>query len=342
MAGRRLSRAARWNIGGGESFPRRAARAGRPRRSHSRRVRGLHGVGAGDRGCRGPASCDDRLAAARDVVCPAQDASRLSPCPPESLVPAGRGGHGDYGTRIPLCQRALERRRAAGRMPRCDRRAGGGRRRTARLGERHVLSFHRQATGMTATFDAVFLAQFRNLVLWRRDVRRFRPDPITRERIDALLEVASHAPSVGLSQPWRFVHVDSAERRLAVVKSFTDANERALAGYAGEKQTIYAGLKLAGLKEAPVHLAVFSDDATHTGSGLGQQTMPETLHYSVVAAIQTLWLAARADGIGMGWVSILDPKAVTRVLDVPKSWSLVAYLNLGLPAEEHLDPELER
>ncbi|MDP2332262.1 MAG: 5,6-dimethylbenzimidazole synthase, partial [Reyranella sp.] len=109
-----------------------------------------------------------------------------------------------------------------------------------------------------------------------------------------------------------------------------------------EKQAIYAGLKLAGLKEAPVHLAVFSDDSTHTGSGLGQQTMPETLHYSVVAAIQTLWLAARADGIGMGWVSILDPVAVTRVLDVPAGWSLVAYLCLGVPAEEHLDPELER
>ena len=88
-------------------------------------------------------------------------------------------------------------------------------------------------------------------------------------------------------------------------------------------------------------LAVLSDDGTHTGSGLGQQTMPETLHYSVVAAIQTLWLAARADGIGMGWVSILDPVAVTKALDVPKSWSLVAYLCLGLPAE-HLDPELER
>ena len=260
----------------------------------------------------------------------------------ESRVPAGRGGNRGLGPRVPLCQRTLERRRAIGRVPRCDRRPGRGRRRAARVGERHVLSFHRQATGMTATFDAAFRAQFRNLVLWRRDVRRFRSDPIARERIDALLEIASHAPSVGLSQPWRFVHVNSAERRLAVVKSFTDANEQALAGYSGEKQAIYAGLKLAGLKEAPVHLAVFSDDATHTGSGLGQQTMPETLHYSVVAAIQTLWLAARADGIGMGWVSILDPKAVTRVLDVPKSWSLVAYLNLGLPAEEHLDPELER
>jgi 5,6-dimethylbenzimidazole synthase len=195
---------------------------------------------------------------------------------------------------------------------------------------------------MTATFDAAFRAQFRDLVLWRRDVRRFRTDPIPRERIDALLEIAGHAPSVGLSQPWRFVYVDSPERRLAVLNSFTDANQQALAGYTGEKQAIYAGLKLAGLKEAPVHLTVFSDDATHTGSGLGQQTMPETLHYSVVAAIQILWLAARAEGIGMGWVSILDPKAVTRVLDVPSSWSLVAYLCLGLPAEEHLDPELER
>lgn len=195
---------------------------------------------------------------------------------------------------------------------------------------------------MKPNFDDDFRAKFRDLVLWRRDVRRFRGDPIARGRIDACIEIASHAPSVGLSQPWRFVHVDSPDRRRAVVKSFTDANERALAGYSGEKHAIYAGLKLAGLKEAPVHLAVLSDDGTHTGSGLGQQTMPETLHYSVVAAIQTLWLAARADGIGMGWVSILDPKAVTRVLDVPPSWSLVAYLCLGLPAEEHLDPELER
>ena len=195
---------------------------------------------------------------------------------------------------------------------------------------------------MTPIFDAAFRARFRELVLWRRDVRRFRRDPIARERIDALLEIASHAPSVGLSQPWCFVYVDTPERRLAVIKSFTDANQRALAGYTGEKHGIYARLKLAGLKEAPVHLAVFSDDGTHTGSGLGQQTMPQTLHYSVVAAIQTLWLAARADGIGMGWVSILDPKAVTRVLEVPRSWSLVAYLCLGLPAEEHLDPELER
>jgi 5,6-dimethylbenzimidazole synthase len=195
---------------------------------------------------------------------------------------------------------------------------------------------------MSPTFDAAFRARFRDLVLWRRDVRRFRKDPIPRERIDALLELASHAPSVGLSQPWRFVYVDSPDRRQAVIKSFTEANERALSGYSGEKHTIYATLKLEGLKEAPVHLAVFSDDATKTGSGLGQQTMRETVHYSIVAAVQTLWLGARADGIGMGWVSILDPKDVKRALDVPPTWNLVAYLCLGFPVEEHLDPELER
>ena len=195
---------------------------------------------------------------------------------------------------------------------------------------------------MKPSFDQAFRDQFRDLVLWRRNVRRFRRDPLPRERIDALIEIATHAPSVGLSQPWRFVHVESSERRAAVVKSFTDANQRALEGYAGEQRSTYATLKLEGLREAPVHLAVLSADGTHTGSGLGQQTMPETLHYSVVAAIQTLWLAARADGVGMGWVSILDPVQVVRALDVPRDWSLVAYLCLGLPAEEHLDPELER
>lgn len=191
-------------------------------------------------------------------------------------------------------------------------------------------------------FDAAFRAAFRDLVLWRRDVRRFRSDPVDEARLDTLLELATHAPSVGLSQPWRFVKVAAPERRLAVQQSFAVANARALEGYEGEQRATYAGLKLAGLKEAPIHLAVFSDEATTTGSGLGQQTMRETLRYSVVAAIQTLWLAARADGLGMGWISILDPATVTRALDVPASWTLVAYLCLGLPAEEHLDPELER
>jgi 5,6-dimethylbenzimidazole synthase len=191
-------------------------------------------------------------------------------------------------------------------------------------------------------FDARFRATFRDLVLWRRDVRRFRTDPVDEALLDRLIEIATHAPSVGLSQPWRFVKVRSPERRQAVCESFATANARALQGYEGERKATYLGLKLAGLKEAPFHLAVFSDESTLTGSGLGRQTMPETLRYSVVAAVQTLWLAARAEGLGMGWVSILDPGEVTRVLDVPMEWKLVAYLDVGWPAEEHLDPELER
>lgn len=191
-------------------------------------------------------------------------------------------------------------------------------------------------------FDAAFRARFEELVLWRRDVRRFRPDPVPREQVDRLIALAAHAPSVGFSQPWRFVHVGSPQRRAAVEESFAEANAQALAGYAGQRQAAYAQLKLAGLREAPVHLAVFADEATETGLGLGRQTMPETLRYSVVAAIQTLWLAARAEGLGVGWISILDPAAVTRALDVPASWTLVAYLCIGWPAEEHLDPELER
>lgn len=191
-------------------------------------------------------------------------------------------------------------------------------------------------------FDATFRATFRDLVLWRRDVRRFRADPVDEKLLDDLIELATHAPSVGFSQPWRFVKVQSPERRSAVCEIFAAANGRAIEGYDGEKRATYVKLKLAGLKEAPVHLAVFSDESTTTGSGLGRQTMPETLRYSVVAAVQTLWLAARAAGLGAGWVSILDPAAVKSVLDVPQEWTLVAYLDLGWPAEEHLDPELER
>ena len=195
---------------------------------------------------------------------------------------------------------------------------------------------------MPPLFDAAFRATFKELVLWRRDVRRFRHHPVERAQVDALIALAAHAPSVGFSQPWRFVHVVSPQRRAAVAASFAEANARTLDDYAEERQRLYARLKLEGLKEAPIHLAVFADEKTGTGHGLGRQSMPETLRYSVVAAIQTLWLAARAEGLGVGWISILDPIAVKRALDVPMTWTLVAYLCIGWPSEEHLDSELER
>jgi len=191
-------------------------------------------------------------------------------------------------------------------------------------------------------FDAAFKAQFSELVRWRRDVRRFRTDPVEPDLVARLLALGVCAPSVGLSQPWRFVLVETPARRQAIAENFAKTNQAALDGYAGEQQARYAKLKLEGLAQAPVHLAVCADETTAAGHGLGRQTMPETIRYSVVAAIQTLWLAARAEGLGVGWVSILDPAAVRETLDLPAHWSFIAYLCVGWPQEEHDDPELER
>lgn len=180
------------------------------------------------------------------------------------------------------------------------------------------------------------------LLRWRRDVRRFKTNPIPPAIFDALIATADLAPSVGLSQPWRFVLVEDAERRAGVRAIFERCNRDALARQDHDRASIYAGLKLAGLDRAPCHLAVFNDDATTQGRGLGRATMPDTLAYSTVMAIHTLWLAARSAGIGVGWVSILDPQAVATVLDVPPSWRLIGYLCLGYPEEESDVPELER
>ncbi len=192
------------------------------------------------------------------------------------------------------------------------------------------------------SFGKEFQDEFEALLAWRRDVRQFRTDPIPAEMVEHLLDLTNLAPSVGNAQPWRFVSVDAPERRAAIIANFQRANEAALSCYEGERAELYARLKLAGLREAPRHLAVFCDEATPQGAGLGRLTMPETLRYSTVLAIHTLWLAARAQGLGLGWVSIIDPVAATASLDVPADWRFVAYLCLGLPAENHLEPELQR
>ena len=121
-----------------------------------------------------------------------------------------------------------------------------------------------------------------------------------------------------MSEPWRFVLVEDAPRRTAIRQCFEDCNARALQMQSPDRAALYARLKLAGLDDAPCQLAVFADRSTAQGGGLGRLTMPETLDYSVVIAIHTLWLAARAEGLGMGWVSILDPARVAAILDVPQ------------------------
>ncbi len=181
-----------------------------------------------------------------------------------------------------------------------------------------------------------------DVLRWRRDVRRFRTDPIEPDLLARLEASVDLAPSVGNSRPWRIVRVNTPRIRQAVIDSFKDANCQASAIYSDEERRNYLALKLSGLMEAPIHLAVFTDLAPAEGRGLGRQTMPETLFYSTVMAIHTLWLTARALNIGVGWVSIIDPAAVGKALCVPESWQLTGYLCVGYPLEFSETPELHR
>ena len=192
------------------------------------------------------------------------------------------------------------------------------------------------------SFTPAFRRELEDLFAWRRDVRRFKTDPVDEALLERVLNAAGDAPSVGLSEPWRFVRVESDAAREAAISNFEQSNAAALADQTEGNAAQYASLKLAGLREAPVHIAVFSDDTTEQGKGLGAATMPEMKRYSVVCAIMQMWLFARAEGLGMGWVSILDPAQLSRDLDTPPRWSLIAYLCIGWPEEEHLDCELQR
>jgi 5,6-dimethylbenzimidazole synthase len=190
-------------------------------------------------------------------------------------------------------------------------------------------------------FSKDFQIGLRDLMRWRRDVRRFRRDAVDEAVLQDCLDTFLLSPSVGLSEPWRVIRVQSPGARAAALENFTAANAQALAGYDGDKARIYSGLKLSGMQEAPVQLAVYCDEATDKGAGLGAGTMPEMRRYSVVGAITHFWLAARAQGLGVGWVSILDPVQLSRDLDVPADWVLVAYLCVGWPETTSETPELE-
>jgi 5,6-dimethylbenzimidazole synthase len=187
-------------------------------------------------------------------------------------------------------------------------------------------------------FDDGFRAQLLDLFRWRRDVRRFRVDPIPQATLDGLLGAACLAPSVGLSEPWRFVTVDDPARRA----NFTRCNAQALAEQHGSRAALYASLKLAGLDEAPCHIAIFAEPDPDQGHALGRHTMPETVAYSAVMAAHTLWLAARAAGLGLGWLSILDPAGIAEALDVSPDWTFIGYFCLGFPEAEDDVPDLQR
>lgn len=181
-----------------------------------------------------------------------------------------------------------------------------------------------------------------DILRWRRDVRHFRADPIPEPVLDRLRAGMDLAPSVGNSRPWRVLRVRTESRRARVLDIFEACNREAAAGYDEEARAEYFRLKLAGLREAPVQLAVFTETAPVEGRGLGRRTMPETLQFSTAMAIHTLWLVARAENIGLGWVSILDPDAILTLFDVPESWVFTGYLCLGYAESADERPLLHR
>ncbi len=180
-------------------------------------------------------------------------------------------------------------------------------------------------------------------IVERRDVRDgFLPEPLSDQVFGRLLEAAHHAPSVGLMQPWRFILVRSIEVRKAVHDIFRKANQAALGTYEPNRAQKYASLKLEGILEAPQNLCVVGNLESERGHRLGRRSMPETALYSVVCAVQNLWIAARAEGVGVGWVSILDKEALKAVLHIPANVVPVAYLCLGYVDRFAKEPVLER
>jgi 5,6-dimethylbenzimidazole synthase len=186
--------------------------------------------------------------------------------------------------------------------------------------------------------DAVY-----RVIAERRDVRRgFLDAPLPDDLLGRLLAAAHSAPSVGFMQPSRFIVIQDYGIRKAVHQIFEGANRRAADNYNGEQAERYSGFKLEGILEAPQNLCVLCDSGSERGHGLGRQTMPQTAIYSTVCAIQNLWLAARSEGVGVGWVSILDPAKLLKLLNIPGHLTLVAYLCLGYVEGFASEPDLER
>jgi len=177
----------------------------------------------------------------------------------------------------------------------------------------------------------------------RRDVRRgFVDRPLPDDVLQRLLAAAHSAPSVGLMQPSRFIVIRDRATRQAVHTIFEEVNAKAAATYLAERGEQYAALKLEGILEAPQNLCIVCDTGNARGHKLGRHTMPETAAYSTVCAVQNLWLAARAEGVGVGWVSILDPVRLRAVLHIPDHILPVAYLCLGYVDQFASEPDLER
>jgi 5,6-dimethylbenzimidazole synthase len=180
------------------------------------------------------------------------------------------------------------------------------------------------------------------LLRLRRDIREFRPDPIPEDALRRILEAAHFGPSVGYMQPWNFIVIRSLAMREAVKASFVrTTTDHAAQIDEQDRQRLYASLKLEGILESPLNLAITCDRRRGGAFVLGRGSMPDTDLYSTCCAIQNLWLAARVEGVGVGWVSIIEPTTVEQLLGLPDGVRLVAYLCVGYPVSFGSRPQLE-
>jgi len=189
--------------------------------------------------------------------------------------------------------------------------------------------------------DAERAAVYRN-IFSRRDVRgQFLPDPIPDDALARILMAAHHAPSVGFMQPWNFLVVRSPAVKQRVHDAFAAANAEAAALFPDDKRALYSRLKLQGILDAPINLCVTCDRTRSGPVVLGRTHMPAMDLYSSVCAVQNLWLAARAEGLGVGWVSIFHEEALQDALGIPRHIVPIAYLCLGRVSHFKDRPELE-
>ncbi len=185
-------------------------------------------------------------------------------------------------------------------------------------------------------------AGFYKAIFGRRDVRgHFRPNPVPEATLARILNAAHHAGSVGFMQPWNFILIKAPRIKRRIKKIFLEANAEAARAYKGSRRTLYESLKLEGILEAPVNICVTCDRSRGGPHVLGRSSIPETDLYSTCCAVQNLWLAARAEGIGVGWVSILNQETLRKALKIPRHVVPVAYLCLGYVRRFLEKPELE-
>jgi len=201
----------------------------------------------------------------------------------------------------------------------------------------------REQSALTDTdFTAFEREAVYKTIFARRDVRRFLSTPIPCKTLERILLAAHHAPSVGFMQPWNFIVIRDPTTKSLVKDAFREARRKEAEQFSGERKELYLSLKLEGIEEAPVNLCVTCDPTRHGPAVLGRTLIPETDIYSTCCAIQNLWLAARVEGLGVGWVSILSRERLKEILGIPAHVTPVAYLCLGYVENFESMPELEK